>query len=117
MSIYFWNVFDSLLSHCIHIQAVRKFIQRKCKCHGPTATCSTRTCWDELKDFRHTGIYLKSLYNAAIQVTVRQDGSIIKALSEEHEPEIPSREQLVFLEPSPNYCEYNPQSGGRIFLV
>lgn len=99
------------------IQAVKKFIERKCKCHGPTATCSTRTCWDELKEFRLTGSYLKSKYDKAVRVTVKQDGSIVKADTVDYSLETPSQEQLVFLEPSPNYCSHNSQTGFILYIL
>jgi len=92
------------------LQAVRKFITRKCKCHGPTETCPTRTCWDELANFGSTGEYLKRLYNKADHVTIRQDGSIMKANPEKASGKY-RKDRLVFLESSPNYCIQNPDTG------
>ena len=86
-------------------------MKRKCKCHGPTATCPTKTCWDELESFRRTGEYLKKQFDEAAHVTVRQDGSITKIASKKTEPNRPSKDQLVFLETSPNYCVKNPETG------
>ena len=89
---------------------MRKFINRKCKCHGPTATCPTKTCWDELASFGKTGEYLKKLYNKADHVTIRQDGSIMKA-NPDKENDKSSKDKLVYLETSPNYCVENPDTG------
>ena len=94
----------------VYFKAVKKFVKRKCKCHGQTASCPTRTCWDELEDFRQTGYYLKNQFNKAAKGTVRQDGSIMRVGSNGSHKQL-KRDQMVYLESSPNYCEKNLATG------
>ena len=90
---------------------MKKFVTRKCKCHGPTATCPTKTCWDELDNFRKTGMYLKKQYDIAAHVSVKQDGSIMKTDLGTNDLGKPDKNRLVFLETSPNYCVQSPDTG------
>ncbi|KAG9327921.1 hypothetical protein JZ751_017280 [Albula glossodonta] len=48
---------------------------RTCKCHGVSGSCTLRTCWLAMSDFRKTGDYLRKKYNGAIEVTMNQDGT------------------------------------------
>ena len=88
-------------------------MKRKCKCHGPTASCPTRTCWDELEDFRKTGDHLRKQFDKAAHVTVKQDGSIMRVHSGTHVHRRLNRDHLVYLESSPNYCEKNLETGKK----
>ena len=40
----------------------------ECKCHGISASCTTRTCWKALPSIRHIGHKLKEYYSAAVRV-------------------------------------------------
>jgi len=51
----------NLHNNLIGRKAVKKFVKRKCRCHGPTSTCPIRTCFQILEDFRMTGNYLKEI--------------------------------------------------------
>ncbi len=39
-----------------------------CKCHGVSGSCTIRTCWLTMLDFRRVGHHLRRKYNSATQV-------------------------------------------------
>lgn len=111
------------------LQAVRKTMQRRCKCHGVSGSCSIQTCWDQLADFRVVGSLLKSKYLDAIRVDyvrgelIGDDASAASLSngrrqgrdnnnqdSTTNDLDFPKRD-LVYLEKSPNYCRANNTLG------
>ena len=110
------------------LQAVRKTMQRRCKCHGVSGSCSIQTCWDQLADFRVVGSLLKSKYLDAIRVDYvrgeligddasaaslsngRRQGRDNNQDSTTNDLDFPKRD-LVYLEKSPNYCRANNTLG------
>lgn len=49
-------------------QVLRENLVFECKCHGISASCTTRTCWKALPSIRHIGHKLKEYYSAAVRV-------------------------------------------------
>ncbi len=49
-------------------QAVKKFMKLECKCHGVSGSCTIRTCWLAMMDFKRVGSFLRYKYNGATQV-------------------------------------------------
>lgn len=45
-------------------------VNRTCKCHGVSGSCSVKTCWHKLAVFSDTASVIKSKYDNAIQVNV-----------------------------------------------
>lgn len=43
-------------------------LERECKCHGVSGSCSLRTCWKRLTPFRRVGDALMRKYKEAQQV-------------------------------------------------
>ena len=120
--------------------AVRKNVRTICKCHGVSGSCATKTCWRQLGDFQNVGKYLKKEYRRAAQVDY--SNGIIKGLENTRSNRIEmnsisSRERrtsgtkeelkikkrnLVFLQPSIDYCRPNAKLGykgviGRTYEV
>ena len=101
-------------------------MQRRCKCHGVSGSCSVQTCWDQLADFKVVGALLKQKYLDAIRVDyVRGEliGDETAAAAQlfysrhtrdeqkiSNHLDFPKRE-LVYLEKSPNYCHANSTIG------
>lgn len=91
------------------LQAVKRFMNLECKCHGVSGSCSVRTCWLAMADFRRTGDHLRKRYNAAVQVAVNQYGTGFTAAHAHFKR--PSKNDLVYLEDSPDYCIRDHESG------
>ncbi|OXU28445.1 hypothetical protein TSAR_016735, partial [Trichomalopsis sarcophagae] len=102
-------------------RAVRSRMQRVCKCHGMSGSCSVRVCWRRLPAFRVAGTALFQLHEGAALVRLAQRGSRRPARLRPARPELkrPNKTDLVYLEDSPDYCERNltlgiPGTRGRI---
>ncbi|XP_007428230.1 protein Wnt-8a [Python bivittatus] len=96
--------------------AVKATMKRACKCHGVSGSCSVRSCWLQLADFRDVGNYLKNKYNLAQKLEVDKRKMRAGNSAESHgvttEPfNIIQAADLVFLEDSPDYCITNTSLG------
>ncbi|CAM1154664.1 WNT8B (predicted), partial [Pycnogonum litorale] len=92
--------------------AVKKTMQRLCKCHGVSGSCATKTCWMKLSDFSTVGRHLKKLYARAVKIEFSgyngrstEDTALPLAISKIN------KKHLVYIEPSPNYCRANRTIG------
>ncbi|XP_071624908.1 protein Wnt-2b isoform X1 [Heliangelus exortis] len=89
--------------------AVKRFLKLECKCHGVSGSCTLRTCWLAMSDFRKTGDYLRKKYNGAIQVTMNQDGTGFMVANKNFRK--PTKTDLVYFENSPDYCVMDKSAG------
>uniref|UniRef100_A0A3P8WXL4 Protein Wnt n=1 Tax=Cynoglossus semilaevis TaxID=244447 RepID=A0A3P8WXL4_CYNSE len=89
--------------------AVKQFMKRECKCHGVSGSCSLRTCWMAMSDFRQTGDYLYKKYNSAIEVTMNQDGTGFRVAERNFQGS--TKKKLVYIESSPDYCLMDRAAG------
>ncbi|XP_058712061.1 protein Wnt-2b isoform X2 [Poecile atricapillus] len=89
--------------------AVKRFLKLECKCHGVSGSCTLRTCWLAMSDFRKTGDYLRRKYNGAIQVTMNQDGTGFTVANKNFRK--PTKTDLVYFENSPDYCVMDKSAG------
>ncbi|KAL0811020.1 hypothetical protein ABMA28_010304 [Loxostege sticticalis] len=89
-------------------RAVIKKSKVTCKCHGVSGSCSLVTCWEQLPTFREVGDYLKEKYEGATEVTVSRRGKLRLT-----DPRfvLPTAQDLLYLEDSPNYCVRNESLG------
>lgn len=97
--------------HCLlfYLQAVKRFMNLECKCHGVSGSCNVRTCWLAMADFRQTGDYLRKKYNNAIQVVMNQYGTGFTSAYRMFKR--PTKNDLVYFEDSPDYCIWDHESG------
>lgn len=86
-------------------------MKRQCKCHGNTGACPLRTCWDAMGDFRLTSDYIKVKYDNAIHVMVTQNGPNESQLIPTEKKKSLTRNDLVYLEQSPDYCVRDTKKG------
>jgi len=91
------------------LQAVRRQMKLQCKCHGMSGTCSTRTCWLAIQQFRLVATSLRRRYDGATRVQVAQDANRLVVANRAHKK--PTRRDLIYLEQSPDFCEYDPRTG------
>lgn len=98
------------------LQAVKDSMGTECKCHGVSGSCTMKTCWTTLPPFRQIGEHLKKKYHKGKLVMPikgrrarRPIFLTIKRSKRAHRK--PRRSDLVYLEKSPNYCDYNLDTG------
>uniref|UniRef100_A0AAU7E8Q9 Protein Wnt n=1 Tax=Terebratalia transversa TaxID=34513 RepID=A0AAU7E8Q9_TERTR len=97
-------------------RAVRKTLKLTCKCHGVSGSCTTKTCWHQLADFRAVGGFLKKRYFKAIMVDLQQGGNQYGNGGRNTELKAVSKNDLAYLESSPDYCFANKTLGTRGML-
>ncbi|XP_075923092.1 protein Wnt-5b-like [Petromyzon marinus] len=79
-----------------------------CKCHGVSGSCSLRTCWLQLADFRAVGERLKDRYDGATAMRLGRR-SRLELLNGRLNP--PTADDLVHLDASPDFCTRNESTG------
>lgn len=90
-------------------RAVYRLVKIECKCHGVSGSCSMKTCWLKLPSFREVGDYLKDKYDSAIEVRYESRQHQLKARHRRFSK--PTKEDLIYIEDSPNYCDTDAQAG------
>lgn len=84
-------------------------MQKVCKCHGMSGSCSVRVCWRKLPVFRVVGDALLARFEGASHVKLvekkRKKVKKLRAVSKDLKP--PNKTDLVYLQESPDYCEVN----------
>lgn len=87
-------------------------MKRLCRCHGMSESCSIRTCWTQLSDFREIGNYLKAKHHEAQKLDLDKklnsadnQGAFADAMGGIAQTE------LIYLEESPDYCRRNTSLG------
>ena len=95
----------------LHHKVVRTAAQRKCKCHGPTASCVTQTCWRKLLNFTEVGKLLKVRYDSAVRV--KYVSETLKPFSDSSAGPITNGRHgnLAFFENSRNFCDPDERTG------
>ncbi|XP_009422868.1 protein Wnt-5b isoform X2 [Pan troglodytes] len=89
-------------------RAVYKMADVACKCHGVSGSCSLKTCWLQLAEFRKVGDRLKEKYDSAAAMRVTRKGRLELVNSRFTQP---TPEDLVYVDPSPDYCLRNESTG------
>ncbi|XP_050088878.1 protein Wnt-2 isoform X1 [Anopheles aquasalis] len=104
-------------------KTVKALLRTECKCHGVSGSCAMKTCWKSLPSFQAIGNAMMKKYRKAKLVhTIPSQGASTLYLSlKRRGPNLqdavikrsqnPKRTELVYLQPSPNYCERNISIG------
>lgn len=83
-----------------------------CKCHGVSGSCSVKICWRTVPSFRDVGAFLKDKFDGASRMKfVKKTTKKGKLKPWRKMFKRPSRKDLVYLDESPDYCRYNPETG------
>jgi len=80
-----------------------------CKCHGVSGSCSVKICWRAIANFRQVGSYLKDKFDGANKVQINRRNARLSAADPNMKK--PTRKDLVYLQESPDFCEFNPKLG------
>lgn len=91
------------VSHCCPQQAVAKTMLTDCRCHGVSGSCAVKTCWRTLAPFERVGRFLKQRYEDGVRMLERVRGKVRRKEKEQRRMPV-TKDQLVFLNKSPNYC-------------
>ncbi|KAK2539703.1 Wnt5b [Columba guinea] len=76
---------------------------------GPEiGSCSLKTCWLQLADFRKVGDLLKEKYDSAAAMRISRKGKLELVNNRFN---MPTQEDLVYVDPSPDYCLRNETTG------
>ncbi|KAB0390670.1 hypothetical protein E2I00_018830 [Balaenoptera physalus] len=89
-------------------KAVYKTADVACKCHGVSGSCSLKTCWLQLAEFRKVGDQLKEKYDSAAAMRITRRGKLELVNSRFKQP---TPEDLVYVDPSPDYCLRDQSTG------
>ncbi|KAK9888594.1 hypothetical protein WA026_000829 [Henosepilachna vigintioctopunctata] len=89
--------------------AVKNFMRMECKCHGLSGSCTLKTCWRKLPNFREVGNRLKERFDGAAKVIAGNDGQSFIPEGDTIKP--PGKLDLVYSEDTPNYCAANNSLG------
>ncbi|XP_042103629.1 protein Wnt-5b isoform X1 [Ovis aries] len=89
-------------------RAVYKTADVACKCHGVSGSCSLKTCWLQLAEFRKVGDQLKEKYDSAAAMRITRRGKL-ELVNSRFKP--PTPEDLVYVDPSPDYCLRDESTG------
>ncbi|XP_014277212.1 protein Wnt-4 [Halyomorpha halys] len=94
-------------------RVIRSRMQKVCKCHGMSGSCSVRACWRKLPPFRKIGDILTSRFEGASSVRLieKKKRKIKKLRASKKELKQPNKTEMVYLEESPDYCERNDSLG------
>ena len=69
-----------------------------------------KTCWNSMRPFREVGAVLKAAYNSAAHLAKKYNTKL-KRRGKRAKKSAIKRSELVYLEKSPNYCNYDPVLG------
>ncbi|CAF0958127.1 unnamed protein product [Adineta steineri] len=102
----------NLHNNQIGIRTILSSVDRQCKCYGISGSCEFKSCWRSLHSFTQIANQLKEFYDNSIQVYL-QKNSIEKNIQflPEKLPLQKVKNELIFLNSSPNYCELNLSVG------
>ncbi|CAL4122454.1 unnamed protein product, partial [Meganyctiphanes norvegica] len=83
----------------------------ECKCHGVSGSCELKTCWKAMPTFREIGELLKDKFDGATEVRLKQLNGRLELEPNKQYFKKPTEEDLVYVQGSPEYCEYDIGSG------
>ncbi|XP_033106909.1 protein Wnt-1-like isoform X1 [Anneissia japonica] len=90
-------------------QAIKKNMGLRCKCHGVSATCTSRICWNSMPKLPNIGSILKEQYAKAPHVKYSSKRRKLRPIKKGYKK--PTTEDIVYLKESPSYCEENKRHG------
>nr|DBA11532.1 TPA_inf: WntA [Holothuria glaberrima] len=104
------KAFDAMTKH--NYEAGRQLIVNsmgiKCKCYGVSASCTSKVCWNSMPKLREISTRLTDKHSRAHHVNFSRKKVKLVPMQER---ERHTKQDLVYLMPSPDYCEPNKRHG------
>lgn len=98
-------------------QAILNHMRVECKCHGVSGSCEVKTCWKAMPPFRKVGNIIKEKFDGATEVEQRKVGTTRALVPRNSQFKPHTDEDLVYLDPSPDFCEHDPRTPGMLGTV
>ena len=98
-------------------QAILSHMRVECKCHGVSGSCEVKTCWRAMPPFRKVGNVIKEKFDGATEVEQRKVGTAKALVPRNSQFKPHTDEDLVYLEPSPDFCDRDPRTPGMLGTV
>lgn len=98
-------------------QAILSHMRVECKCHGVSGSCEVKTCWKAMPPFRKVGNIIKEKFDGATEVEQRKVGTTKVLVPRNSQFKPHTDEDLVYLDPSPDFCDYDPRTPGMLGTV
>ncbi|XP_071368757.1 protein Wnt-4a isoform X1 [Centroberyx affinis] len=95
-------------------QAILSHMRVECKCHGVSGSCEVKTCWKAMPPFRKVGNVIKEKFDGATEVEQRKVGTTKVLVPRNSQFKPHTDEDLVYLDPSPDFCDYDPRTPGML---
>ncbi|XP_067933939.1 protein Wnt-5a-like [Watersipora subatra] len=84
----------------------------RCRCHGPSGSCTQKTCWRSIASLTDVATKLKELYEQSAIEVVKRKRKKLRAVSEPlNRNSGPLSQSLVYTIRSPDYCVAHPSLG------
>ena len=86
-------------------------VRKECKCHGLSASCTIKHCWERMPPFREVGELLLVEYGGATLVKIDNNTASGLIPVEGKTVKQPAPGDLVYTELSVNYCNKRRKAG------
>ncbi|XP_042221375.1 protein Wnt-11b-like isoform X1 [Homarus americanus] len=92
-------------------RVVKASLSTQCKCHGVSGSCNIKTCWKALPNFIEAGERLYRGYLSGVEVREVSAGPRLRLLPASPAVSRFSRDDLIYVTKSPDYCHPEPRVG------
>ncbi|CAL4099245.1 unnamed protein product, partial [Meganyctiphanes norvegica] len=92
-------------------EVVVESLATQCKCHGVSGSCNVKTCWRALPNFNEAGSRVYRRYLQGVEVREVNAGLRLHLLPASPAVTRFSRDDLIYITKSPDYCHPMPRLG------